>query len=116
MRPNARHARIGLIISVICLSTSMSTSRLDAQSRPPILVSEEGVGRWNGKTESSVRHIAALFPGFKVVAATDAAEGIEFPTVEVRDGRTVWLEILPEEGSKGIRLIMVKTDKIKVPG
>src|SRR5262249_43578970 len=40
----------------------------------------------------------------------------EFPTVEVRDGRTVWLEILPEEGSKGIRLIMVKTDKIKVPG
>ena len=42
------------------------------------------------------------------------SEGIEFPTVEVRDGRTLLLEIVPEEGNKGIRDIIIKSDKVKV--
>jgi hypothetical protein len=92
----------------------MSASPLCAQSRPPIVVSEEGVGPLNAKTESSVRHIAALFPGYNVVAATDMSEGDEFPTVEVREGRTVLLEILPEKDNRGIRNILIRSSQVKV--
>jgi hypothetical protein len=114
MESTATSFRIGLILSGICLIAAATRSPVNAQYLTPILVSENGVGPLNGKTESSVRHIAALFPRLKVVAATDMSEGMEFPTVEVRDGRTVLLEILPEKDNRGIRGILIKSNKVKL--
>jgi hypothetical protein len=93
--------------------TAIARSPLDAQYGT-IVVSEDGVGPLNANTQSDVRHIAALFPGLTVVAATDMSEGTEFPTVEVRDGRTVLLEILPETDDRGIRGILIKSGKVKL--
>lgn len=68
-------------------------SRLDARYSL-IWVSEESVGPLKAETESSVPHIAALFPGRKVGAAKHMAAGLEFPTIEVRRVETCCLRFV----------------------
>ena len=117
MRTPSEYSLMKLLFAGVCLITATTErTTLEAQVRAPIVVSEAGVGPLNGKTESSVRHIAALFPGLKVVAGKDMSEGIEYPTVEVRDGSTVLLQILPEDNNNGIRVIMIRSSKVQHRG
>jgi hypothetical protein len=100
------------IIVVFCLITAVNARSFDAQQRTPIIQSEDGVGPLHKDTESTVSHIRTLFPRLKVVAATDMSEGIEFPTIEVRGGQTVLLEILPDQ-AKDIRLIVIRSPTVQ---
>ena len=103
---------IALVLSGISLISSRVVSLLHAQY-PDIWVSEESVGPLKAKTEYNVRHIATLFPGRRVVTATHMSEGLEYPTIEVRDGRTVLLQIVPYF-DQGIGSVIVKSNKVRV--
>src|SRR5215467_11485056 len=81
-QPKLFRFRIAFLLSGICFITLSGTSCSLRPPKPPaeaqsttIFVSEDGVGPLKADTESSVRHIAVLFPELQVVARDRLVRG-----------------------------------------